>query len=102
MHYGLAGQPKPEEDNGYNITFAETDETYTYMDRWDRLCVWKDIGAFCLKIFDNDRGLVEAWIDEEAAQDIIEYTGTEPHYRTFMSPQEQAAFRKSQGGEESI
>lgn len=100
MEYGLPNKPKEPEDNGYNITFAQTDETYTYMDRWDRLCVWKDIGAFCLKIFDNESGLVEAWIDEDAAQQIIDYTGTEPHYRENMTPKEQEAFRRSQDGTE--
>ena len=100
MEYGLAGQPKPEEDTLYPITFAETGETYHFSDRWDRAVRWQNMGAFCLKIFDNDDGLVEAWIDEEAFDEVVEHTGTEPHDRTTMTPQEQAAFRKSQGAGE--
>lgn len=99
MEYGLPKKPKKAEDTFYSIRFAGTDETYNFSDRWDRICAWQDMGAFCLKIFDNEQGLVEAWIDEEAVQAIIDHTGTEPHYRTTMTPQEEEAFNKSKGRE---
>lgn len=97
MEYGLPKKPKPEEDEGYSITFAGTGETYVFTDRWDRAVAFRDLGAFCLKIFDNDNGLVEAWIQEEEFNKVVEFTGTEPHEKTKMTPQEQEAFRKSRG-----
>ena len=104
MEYGLAGQPKPEieiiEDIGYNITFAETGETYTFMHRWDSLHYFSALGAYCLKIFDNDDGLVEAWVNEEAAQGVVEFTGTKVNERDTITREEYEAFRKSQGGTE--
>jgi hypothetical protein len=100
--YGLAGQPKPEgpeiiEDLGYNITFAGTDETYVFTERWDSLHRFTKLGAWCIKIFDNDNGLVEAWLNDEAAEQVIEHTGTEVRYRDKITQEEYNAYLRSKG-----
>jgi hypothetical protein len=93
--YGLAGQPKPEEDTFYPVVFGDTGETYNFSDRWDRVCVWREVGAFCLKVIGDEGELVEAWLPEEEAMRLIEHTGTEPHYRENMTPSEKEGFRRS-------
>ena len=101
MKYNLPGEPTPEinivEDIGYNIAFGNTGEEYVFTERWDSLHYFKSLGAYCLKIFDNDDGLVEAWIKEDAAQAVIEHTGTEVREMENITQAEYEAWQKSKG-----
>ena len=41
--------------------------------KYDRVDLWKDVGQFVLKIYDDEVGLMTLFVDDETAQRVIEH-----------------------------
>ena len=96
MEFQPMQPPEPEQvpDTVYPINF-NGEKQYYFTERWDRLVTFRELGAWCLKIFDDEDGLVEGWIEQSEAQRVIEHTGTEPHIKEKMTESEYKAYKQS-------
>ena len=43
--------------------------------KYDRVDLWKDVGQFVLKIYDDEVGLMTLFVDDETAQRVIDHAG---------------------------
>lgn len=103
MEFGAPEPLEPEieirEDTPFPIQFNDEGRTYYFMERWDRAVRFRKIGAYCLKIFDNEDGLVEGWTNEDDFNRVLDYTGADPHDRETMTEAEYEGFKKSKENE---
>jgi len=72
------------------------EETYMVNAKYDRLDHFPEIGAWILKIYDDERGLLSAWVEEAEAQKIIKGTDLSVVTREFMYESEHRGWIEGQ------
>lgn len=66
------------------LMYKGEEHNFAISPKWDRIDVYRPLGVWILKMYDDEAGLIQGTIDEDTANKIIKDTGLPLVERDFI------------------